>query len=149
MILPLEQKMLREWKYRDVYHPNITPEVYKHWDSHAGKRPFQSGSDTSVFSLSLAFASTLASFLTSNIDHCLDMLRQAAMCHADTSLTTFVWNETKRKPMFDAKSATHMCVDWDALIRSTQHRAVNVGEIQRLQNPLYSDGTGTSEVGDH
>ena len=71
------------------------------------------------------------------------MLRQAALCHADTSLTTFVWDETKKKPMFDARAATHTCVDWDVLINSTQQRTVGVNEIQRLQNPLYSDGTGS------
>ena len=38
-ITPIEQKMLREWKYRDHYHPNITSVEYEHWDSHAGTMP--------------------------------------------------------------------------------------------------------------
>ena len=32
------KKMLRQWIYRDVYHPDLTTEEEKHWFSHAGER---------------------------------------------------------------------------------------------------------------
>lgn len=71
-------------------------------------------------------------------DHCLDMLRQASLCHVDTSLTTFVWNETKSQPMFDVHMAPRTCVDFDRVVASTQDRLVEVEEIERLQNPLMT-----------
>lgn len=58
------------------------------------------------------------------------------MCHADLSLTTFTWNETKTKPMFDARRSVHTCVDWDQLLDSTRGRVVSEEEIGRLVNPL-------------
>ena len=64
------------------------------------------------------------------------MLRQAAVCHADVSLTTFVWDEKKAKPMFDARETRHTCVDWEALMESTAKRVVSDEEIGRLVNPL-------------
>ena len=38
MTLTIElQKMLRQWNYRQHYHPNLTEEERPHWDIHAGK----------------------------------------------------------------------------------------------------------------
>ena len=71
------------------------------------------------------------------IDHCIDMLRSAAMCHADTSsLTSFQWNE-KEKPMLNSKRVPHRCVDWDQLIASSKHRVVSREEVASLINPRY------------
>lgn len=64
------------------------------------------------------------------------MLRQAALCHADLSLTTFKWTATTPKPMFDARPSSHFCVDWEALIKTIKHRVVSTDEIKRLVNPL-------------
>lgn len=58
------------------------------------------------------------------------------MCHADLSLTTFKWNETKTKPMFDGSRSVHTCVDWGQLLASTKDRLVSEEEIGRLVNPL-------------
>jgi Mycotoxin biosynthesis protein UstYa len=66
------------------------------------------------------------------------MLRQASMCHVDTSLTTFVWDETTPKPMFNVHMAPRTCVNFDQLVASTQDRWVDVQEIEELQNPLMS-----------
>ena len=66
------------------------------------------------------------------------MLRQAAVCHADVSLTTFVWDEKKAKPMFDASESRHTCVDWEAVMASTAQRVVSDEEIGRLVNPLMN-----------
>jgi hypothetical protein len=96
-------KMLRQWNYREHYHPGLAPEDRPHWDIHA--------------------------------DHCLDLLRSAAMCHGDTTLTTFGWF-TKAKPMLNTRLIPHICVDWDALMESLKDRIVDRSEVQALVNPL-------------
>lgn len=69
-------------------------------------------------------------------DHCFEMLRQSALCHADTSLTTFKWHPRKMRPMFNASESIHTCVDWDVLMESAVGRVVEEDEILRLKNPL-------------
>ena len=39
------------------------------------------------------------------LDHCFQMLRRAAMCHADLSLATFVWNDEKAKSILNASES--------------------------------------------
>ncbi|TVY58744.1 Oxidase ustYa [Lachnellula cervina] len=102
-------KMLRQWNYREHYHPNITEEDRPHWDIHA--------------------------------DHCLDILRSAAMCHADTTLTTFGWAD-QPKPMLNTRPIDHRCVDWDALMESVEYRVVSRDEMASLLNPNLG---GTSQ----
>lgn len=72
------------------------------------------------------------------LDHCFEMLRQAAVCHADLSLTTFKWDKTKTKPMFDVSEVVHECIDWEALRSSISYRYVDDHEIDRLNNPLQN-----------
>ncbi|KAH6675789.1 hypothetical protein B0J14DRAFT_699174 [Halenospora varia] len=95
-------KMLRQWKYRDHYYPNITSQEESHKSLHA--------------------------------DHCLEMLRASAMCHADRSLTTFKWTR-HQKPMLDTKRPQHICVNWDFLMSSVNDRLVSDDELARIRNP--------------
>ncbi|KAI1407128.1 hypothetical protein F5Y13DRAFT_175597 [Hypoxylon sp. FL1857] len=95
-------KMLRQWNYREHYHPNVTEKDRPHWDIHA--------------------------------DHCLDVLRSAAKCHADTTLTTFGWLD-QPKPMLNTRPIEHKCMDWDLLMDSIKHRIVPREELGRLVNP--------------
>ncbi|KAK3171661.1 hypothetical protein OEA41_003745 [Lepraria neglecta] len=76
--------------------------------------------------------------LGSHIDHCFEMLRQSAVCHADASLTTFKWHPAKTRPMFNASESVHSCVDWDILMTSVADRVVQEEEISRLDNPLMN-----------
>jgi len=99
-------RMLREWNYKDYYHPNISAESEEHLKSH--------------------------------IDHCFEMLRQSAMCHADASITTFKWDPKASEPMFNASEAIHTCVDWEKLIESLAIRVIHEDEILQLKNPLMS-----------
>ena len=69
-------------------------------------------------------------------DHCFEMLRQSAVCHADASLTTFKWHPAKTRPMFNASESIHTCVAWDRLMESLADRVVSDEEILRLDNPL-------------
>lgn len=74
--------------------------------------------------------------LAQHADHCFEMLRQSAVCHADASLTTFQWHPERSRPMFNASESLHTCVDWGVLMKSMENRVVDEAEILRLQNPL-------------
>lgn len=49
----------------------------------------------------IIFFSFHYSVTNKSADHCIDDIRQALMCHADTSITTFEWQEGIRRPMPD------------------------------------------------
>ena len=98
--------MLREWNYRSYYH--------------------------AAANLSAAEEA----HLVQHVDHCFEMLRQSAVCHADASLTTFEWHPQKSRPMFNASESVHTCVDWGLLMESVKGRVVDEEEILRLKNPL-------------
>ncbi|KAF7945540.1 hypothetical protein EAE96_010307 [Botrytis aclada] len=95
-------KMLRQWNYREYYHPNVTEKERPHYDIHA--------------------------------DHCLDVLRSAALCHGDTTLTTFGWAD-QEQPMLNTKLVPHKCVNWEVLESSIKSRVVTREEIHNLVNP--------------
>ncbi|KAI1135016.1 hypothetical protein F5Y05DRAFT_421759 [Hypoxylon sp. FL0543] len=102
-------KYLRQWIYRDHYHPEVGPEETPHWLLH--------------------------------IDHCLDLIRQALMCRADTSLMTFRWAADRREPMLKLESPEHVCVDWKALMEKVESRRVSDADMAMLTNPnLEPDG---------
>ncbi|KAI0855865.1 hypothetical protein F4860DRAFT_446445 [Xylaria cubensis] len=96
-------KYLRQWIYRDHYHPEVGPEETPHWLLHT--------------------------------DHCLDLIRQALMCHPDTSLMTFHWAAGSREPMLKLESPEHDCVDWEDLMQKVEPRRVSDTEMAVLINP--------------
>jgi hypothetical protein len=49
-------------------------------------------------------------------DHCIDMIRQVLMCHADTGLITFHWTEEKIVPTPDF-STWHQCRDPEQILQ--------------------------------
>ncbi|MCJ1311319.1 hypothetical protein MMC25_004990 [Agyrium rufum] len=81
-----------------------------------------------------------AAHLEMHADHCFETLRQAVMCHADLSLTTFNWNETTPKPMFTVGGSIHTCVDWTDLQDSLADRLVSDDEVSSLVNPIWNAG---------
>ncbi|KAI0897595.1 hypothetical protein F4806DRAFT_407258 [Annulohypoxylon nitens] len=96
-------KYLRQWIYRDHYHPEVDIEEIPHWLLH--------------------------------IDHCLDLIRQALMCRADTSLMTFRWEADRREPMLKLESPEHVCVDWKDLMGKVESRRVSDADMAMLTNP--------------
>ncbi|KAI2607962.1 hypothetical protein GGR54DRAFT_389811 [Hypoxylon sp. NC1633] len=96
-------KYLRQWIYRNHYHPEVGPEEIPHWLLH--------------------------------IDHCLDLIRQALMCRADTSLMTFQWAADRREPMLKLESPEHVCVDWKDLMEKVESRRVSDADMAVLTNP--------------
>jgi hypothetical protein len=74
--------------------------------------------------------------LEMHTDHCIEYLRQSAMCHADTSLTVFRWDEHRDKPVMKSKRAPHMCRDWEAVEEVARQRSIGTSEFKGLRNPL-------------
>ncbi|KAF4963709.1 hypothetical protein FSARC_8306 [Fusarium sarcochroum] len=50
-----------------------------------------------------------------HLDHCIDILRQSELCHADMSLMAFEWHEDKPKPV-DIHHAQHICANEDKVM---------------------------------
>jgi hypothetical protein len=76
----------------------------------------------------------IQSQLTRILDHCLDILRSATLCHGDTTLTTFGWTN-KSKPQLNTRPINHKCVDWEQLIMSVEDRVVQRDEMEAMVNP--------------
>lgn len=76
--------------------------------------------------------------LTGSLDHCLEMLRQSVMCVPDTSLTTFTWTSSQKKPVLDIRRLERQCIDWEVFMASVITRVVDKEEVERLTNPLFS-----------
>ncbi|KAK2800819.1 hypothetical protein FQN50_007960 [Emmonsiellopsis sp. PD_5] len=67
--------------------------------------------------------------LIDHMDHCIDMLRQALMCQADSTLITWEGPFTNPKPDF---SATHYCRSFDTIHDWAKEREIDViGELSR------------------
>lgn len=67
-------------------------------------------------------------------DHCVDDIRQALMCHADTSIVTFDWRPNWRRP-WPNFSVDHTCVDWDALDDWAAERSFSAFDQKTLVHP--------------
>lgn len=63
-----------------------------------------------------------------HVDHCLEALRQAAMCTPDLNIFTLTWEPGRRKPDVDFPQA-HACVDWTALSKWTKSRATTYLDV--------------------
>ncbi|KAK2752399.1 hypothetical protein FQN55_007439 [Onygenales sp. PD_40] len=77
-------------------------------------------------------------------EHCIDFLRQSAMCHGDVGLLTFEWHASSRLPLANATS--HQCVNWEKLDQWTKARTVDMMKPGWLVHPTlgvaYPSGEG-------
>ncbi|TQV94649.1 tripeptidyl peptidase [Cordyceps javanica] len=82
--------------------------------------------------------------LTGRKEHCLDFLRQSAMCHGDIGLITYIWRQDSRLPVVN--STSHQCVNWEKLYGWSRDRAVDMLKPGWLVHPtkgvVYPDGEG-------
>lgn len=60
-----------------------------------------------------------------HMDHCLEYFREAAMCRADPSLTTFGWRAADGRPTAHVDSL-HQCADWGRFAAWAAARRVDV-----------------------
>ena len=67
-------------------------------------------------------------------DHCIDSLRQAIMCHANTAVYTAVWTDPSYDPTrIDLRGdAVTQCVSWDSVMAWAGPRALEAGKYQYI-----------------
>lgn len=70
------------------------------------------------------------------IDQCVEVLRQNIMCHPDLTLSGLKWDSSSSRPVIDTRSRVKECVEWDIMIDSLGQREVSVEEMESLRNPL-------------
>ena len=85
-----------------------------------------------------------------HVDHCLEALRNAAICRADTqALPVFKWDPTTPHPMLNTHRTMHRCVNWDAMMTSHEDRMVSREEVDLLRNPDYVEPLPNTEPPAH
>ncbi|KAJ5951160.1 uncharacterized protein N7479_009573 [Penicillium vulpinum] len=67
-------------------------------------------------------------------DHCLEILRQSVMCHADISMITMTWESTSKYPAADFQNE-HECKNWDTLYEWQKERSVDMMKPGFLVHP--------------
>lgn len=71
--------------------------------------------------------------LTCAAAHCIEFLRQSALCHGDIGLILYSWHPDFTAPVANATS--HQCVDWDRLSDFTSDRSVDMMKPGWLRHP--------------
>ena len=69
-----------------------------------------------------------------HLRHCVDMLAQNIMCHADADIHTYYWMDTQRQPFPDF-SVNRQCRDFDALMRWRDEHAVDMDKYALMKKP--------------
>ena len=116
------QKKIRHWIYRDYYLTNETEEEMNEWPAHIG--------EYHTCPVSRILGSTLM-----EVDHCVEMLRQAIICKADPSLATFEWLPGNPPHLTGVAKGHHQCVAWDNLQDWVRARAAPIFEPGVLVGP--------------
>jgi hypothetical protein len=70
---------------------------------------------------------------TLSSEHCIDFLRQSAMCHGDIGLVTYSWHADQLMPVANATS--HQCVNWNTLSSWMHDRAIDMMKPGWLMHP--------------
>lgn len=112
-------KRLHQFMYTDYYFPDFTPHQLEMNRLHNGMIKHH---PSFVAGTRLTFT-----------EHCLDFLRQSAMCHGDVGLITYIWRSDSIQPVVNATS--HQCVNWEKLYGWSQDRAVDMLKPGWLVHP--------------
>ncbi|KAL2020053.1 hypothetical protein VTK56DRAFT_8956 [Thermocarpiscus australiensis] len=74
-------------------------------------------------------------------DHCIDSIRQALMCHANTALFTAEWMNDSHVPINKElrSSAVTTCVKWDSLNHRARKKALVPGNYKYLPGPYEAN----------
>ncbi|XXH04144.1 hypothetical protein Hte_010557 [Hypoxylon texense] len=79
----------------------------------------------------LAGEKHMEGFSREHSHHCIDTIRQALMCHANTGLYTSEWDEETRLPSRNLKSnSVTTCVRWDSVNDWARQRALRPGQYK-------------------
>ena len=126
MHINLCQKRLHQYMYQETYWTDLDDVQREMNRLHNGK-PIKSRSHP------IFINPKPNQLLTRKSEHCLDFLRQSAMCHGDIGLITFEWSPTNRIPV--ANATTHQCVNWNKLDQWTKDRSVDMLKPGWLVHP--------------
>ena len=110
--------------------PNVTDKTYRINWIHTGKP-----SSKRKENKSMSLRHELSWFPPITPDHCLEILRQGAMCRGDISLVTFYWEPSTLLPRADF-SAPHECVNFDRINQWSGNHAVDALEPGMLHHPV-------------
>lgn len=75
-----------------------------------------------------------------HLRHCVDIVTQNLMCHADTSMVTMTWLEEQDRPWPDF-SVNKKCVDFDKLVQWRDENALDVAKAGSVKKPEIIKGT--------
>ncbi|KAI0428593.1 hypothetical protein F5Y09DRAFT_343505 [Xylaria sp. FL1042] len=82
-------------------------------------------------------------FSKEHSDHCIDAIRQALMCHANTDVYTSEWNYESHNPSTNIQSrSSTTCVRWDSLNNWARDKALVPGEYHYIRGPYDPDRVG-------
>jgi len=95
-----------------------------------------------------------------HLDHCLESLRLAIMCHGDTNVYALQWLPHNRFKPAVVLSQQNVCVDWEPLHKWMLNRAAKVDDMERPPDEVFDQydrehrqggkhGEGHAEVGEH
>lgn len=63
-------------------------------------------------------------YLKHHLDHCLDALRHAVMCHGNTALRSFAWDDPSAEEPKAQSNSKMSCVKWSSIYKWSQSRMV-------------------------
>ncbi|KAL8940753.1 MAG: hypothetical protein Q9216_002633 [Gyalolechia sp. 2 TL-2023] len=69
-----------------------------------------------------------------HLRHCVDMLMQDQLCHADADVITFTWVDTQSHPWADM-SINRKCRNWEQLMRWGQDRYIDIEKVKAYIKP--------------
>jgi hypothetical protein len=68
-----------------------------------------------------------------HIEHCLEWLRVAVLCRADTTLTTFQWGGHNMSSLETEYPIPRQCADSDRILRWSEEHAVDISKEGLLE----------------
>ncbi len=113
------QKRLRRHLNLDYYYPNMTEDQRLREGPHIGR---------TLYSRELPISPSNAT----QIDHCLEYLRESVMCRGDMTVATFDW--AAGKP-FSHVYSDHECVNWEKLDGWARNQMVDLSDYSILTPP--------------
>lgn len=83
------------------------------------------------------YPSTPEEPLPDHLDHCIDIIRQSELCHADMALLMFEWSEENERPI-SIHGAPHVCANLDRVNHFLEANSVPpFGSV--LENPFTGE----------
>ncbi|KAK2591109.1 hypothetical protein QQS21_011197 [Conoideocrella luteorostrata] len=78
-------------------------------------------------------------------DHCINYIRQSAMCHADVGLSTWHWRADDKMPHADMMP--HTCRNWNAVDEWAKDRRINMYQAGLLVHPKFGPAFAKEGLG--